>query len=535
MKPSNITNLASVLLIAAFMAACSNTGSVPPLPPPVGMYSNASLKGQYAFSMSGEIPSTFGGSPISRVGSFVADGNGNITSAIEDVQSLSSTSTLNPLNFATGAYSILPDGRGTITLGSGSSSLVLDVVLTSTTQGLVIQINGAATSSGSFIKTTPGAFSAASFNGNYVFDVSGVSAPSGFLPAPMSLMGRVTADGNSKITAGVLDENDGNQSTVSGPINSGVTGTFQLDSQFGANFGRGLLTLKYTAYSTAITRTFAFYIVDGTRIKWLEEDNLAITVGDAVKQSASVAANNSAFTGSFVYLVTGAVGASPLARVARFTADGAGNLSQIALDENLNGNHNSITATSAITGAHYEIDTANAGSGRGTFTFTDSQLGKFDAIFYLMSPAQAAVQDTSRNLISDGTMLAQNPGPITSASLAGNYAFNWSGVIRATQTFPEFEEDFLGQHILTGTGIVTGAIDYVELAFLGNPINFDIPLAGSLTINGDGTASNSYQYLIRSSPTSTLRFAAYVVNPDTTFVVVTDSNRVTAGSALMQH
>ena len=516
------------------MAACGSSGSVPPLPPPVGMYSNASLNGQYAFSMSGEIPNTLGGTPLSRAGSFVADGNGHITSAIEDVQALSSTSTLNPLNFAAGAYSINADGRGTITLGSGTSSLTLDVVLTSTTQGLLIQIDGGATSSGSFIKTLPGAFSAGSFSGNYVFDVSGVSAPSGFLPAAMSLMGRVTADGNNKITAGVLDENDGNQLTVSGPI-SGVTGTFQLDPQFGANFGRGLLILKYPAYSTAITRTFAFYIVDGTRIKWLEEDNLAITVGDAVQQSAAVAANNSAFTASFVYLVTGAVGGLPIARVARFTADGAGNLSQIALDENLDGTHNSIAATSAITGAHYEIDTANAGSGRGTFTFTDSQLGKFDAIFYLMSPTQAAVQDTSRNLISDGTMLAQNPGPITSASLAGNYAFNWSGVIRATQTFPEFEEDFLGQHILSGTGVVSGAIDYVELAFLGNPINLDVPLAGSLTVNGDGTASNSYQYLIRSSPTSTLHFAAYVVNPDTTFLVVTDSNRVTAGSALVQH
>lgn len=523
------------MLIAAFLASCSNSGSVPPLPPPLGMYSNASLKGQYAFSMSGEIPNTFGGSPISRAGSFVADGNGIITSAIEDVQTLSPASTLNPLNFAIGAYSILPDGRGTITLGSGASSLILDVVLTSTTQGLVIQMDGNATSSGSFIKTAPSAFSAASFSGNYLFDVSGVSAPSGALPAPMTLMGRVTADGNNKITAGVLDENDGNQSTVSGPVNSGVTGDFHLDSQFGANFGRGLLTLKYIAYNTAIARTFAFYIVDGTRIKWLEEDNLAITVGDAVKQSASVAANNSAFTGSFVYLVTGAVGGSPLARVARFTADGAGNLSQIALDENLNGTHNSIAAASTITGAHYEIDTANAGSGRGTFTFTDSRLGKFDAIFYLISPAQAAVQDTSRNLISDGAMLAQSPGPVTTANLAGNYAFNWSGVIRATQAFPEFEEDFLGQHILSTTGIVTGAIDYIELAFIGNPINLDIPLAGSLTINGDGTAGNSYQYLIRSSPASTLHFAAYVINPDTTFLVVTDSNRVTAGSAIMQH
>lgn len=535
MKLRRFLNIASGIAIAFVMAACSNSGSAPPLPPPVGMYSNASLNGQYAFSMSGESPNGLAGSPLSREGSFIADGNGHITAAIEDVQNLSSSSTLNPINFGTGTYSIQADGRGTLVLGSGTTSLTLSVALTSTSQGLLMQIDGNAASSGSFIKATPSAFSAATVSGNYVFDVSGVSVSTSGITAPISVMGRITADGASAITSGVLDENDGNRTAPSGVINSGVTGSYQLDSQFGANFGRGLLTLKYTAYSTAITRTFAFYIVDGTRFKWLEEDNLAITLGDAVKQSGTIATANTGFTGSFVYLVTGSGSRGPLARVARFTADGAGNITKIAIDDNANGSHGSIDAGSTITGAHYDIDTANSGSGRGTFTFTDTRTGTYNAIFYLISPAQAAVQDLSNGLVSDGTMLAQTSGPITGATVAGNYAFNWSGVILGTVNFPEFEEDFLGQHILTNSGIVSGAIDYVELAFSSNPINLDVPLAGTLTINGDGTASNTYQYLIRSSPTSTLHFAAYVVDANTTFIVVTDGNRVTAGSALMQH
>ena len=49
------------------------------------MYSNASLNGQYAFSMSGESPSSPGGNPISRIGSFVADGNGVITSGMDRI------------------------------------------------------------------------------------------------------------------------------------------------------------------------------------------------------------------------------------------------------------------------------------------------------------------------------------------------------------------------------------------------------------------------------------------------------------------
>lgn len=526
--------LLSTLAMACFIAACGGGGSAPPLPPPVGMYSKASLNGQYAFSMSGEVPSISGGFPVSRVGSFVADGNGNITSAIEDVQNLSGSAVLNPINFGTGTYTIQADGRGTIILGSGASTLALDVTLTSATQGLLIQIDGNATSSGNLVMATPAAFSAASFSGNYVFDVSGTSVASGGITAPISVVGRITADGTSKVTTGILDENDGNQTAPSGVINSGVTGTYQMDAQFGANFGRGVLTVSYTAYATSITRNFAFYIVDATHVKWLEEDNLAITQGDALKQSGAVATDNSGFTGSFVYVVAGASNNGPLAQVARFTADGAGNLTKIALDYNDNGHHEAITSSSTISSAAYAIDTANLGSGRGTFTFTDSRLGVFSAIFYLISPTKAAVQDLSRGSITDGSMLAQNAGPFTSANLAGNYAFNWSGTILSSNSFSEFEEDFLGQYALSG-GVVTGAIDYEELSFFNNPINLDIPLAGTLTINGDGTASNNFQYMIRNSQSATLHFAAYLVDSNTTFVVCTDSNRVTPGSAIMQH
>jgi hypothetical protein len=385
--------------MACFIAACGGGGSVPVLPPPVGMYSNSNLNGQYAFSMSGEAPTAFGGAPVSRVGSFIADGNGNITGAIEDVQNLAAGSTLNPINFGTGTYTIQANGRGTLILGTGSSTLALSVVLTSPAQGLLIQIDGNATSSGSFIKETSGAFSATSFNGNYVFDVSGISISSAGSTAPVSVMGRISADGNNRLSSGLLDENDGNLPAPSGVINSGVGGNYQMDTQFGSSFGRGLLTVSYNAYNTVITRTFVYYIVNGTRIKWLEEDNLAITLGDAVKQSGAIATDNTGFTGSFVYLVGGGGSSGPLARVARFNANGAGNLAQIALDDNANGSHGSLTQTSTITNAQYAIDTANAGSGRGTFTFTDSRLGTFDAIFYLISPAQAAIQDTSLGLV----------------------------------------------------------------------------------------------------------------------------------------
>ena len=81
--------LAGALLIGSLAAACgggttTTTPTPNPGPGPQGSFTNASLNGTYAFSMSGTDNSLFGFS-IARIGSFHADGQGNITMAIEDV------------------------------------------------------------------------------------------------------------------------------------------------------------------------------------------------------------------------------------------------------------------------------------------------------------------------------------------------------------------------------------------------------------------------------------------------------------------
>src|SRR5260370_29208834 len=79
-------SLLLTVVVALFAAACGGSGSsFPTPPPPTGNFSNASLKGTYAFSMSGTDASASPGAFIARVGSFVADRSGGITTAIEDV------------------------------------------------------------------------------------------------------------------------------------------------------------------------------------------------------------------------------------------------------------------------------------------------------------------------------------------------------------------------------------------------------------------------------------------------------------------
>src|SRR5260370_8990330 len=95
--------LGLTVVLEAFAAACGGSGSsFPTPPPPTGNFSNASLKGTYAFSMSGTDASASPGAFIARTGSFVADGSGGISMAMEDV---SDACVLNTVQFNGGSQS----------------------------------------------------------------------------------------------------------------------------------------------------------------------------------------------------------------------------------------------------------------------------------------------------------------------------------------------------------------------------------------------------------------------------------------------
>ncbi len=508
--------------ITLVLAACGGGSAINP-PPPAGNFSNASLHGQYAFSMSGVNSS---GAYIARVGSFVADGNGAITSAIEDV--VVGNAGGSEVTFTGGTYTIQANGRGLLVLNGGNGSgLQLNLSMVSSSQGILVQTDLVSVSNGGFSLQTPAAFSSNSLNGNFVLDFSGISI-SGANATPLSIIGTVTLDGNGSVTSGTLDEND---STLSSAI-AAQAGTYQLDATGnGTTFGRGTMTFD--------GRSFAFYIVDQTRIKVLEEDFLAATQGDAMLQSGVIPTQNSGFIGSFVYLVGGAslVGnQGALARVARFTADGNGGIATISYDENNDGAATHVSQGSNISNAAYAIDTTHTGSGRGTFTFTDSHLHTLSYVFYLFSPTQAVIQDVTSGVVADGPMQAQSGGPFTNASVAGNYAFNWSGINIGQQNFVPLNENFVGQYMLSSaaTTNLTGIMDYTEAGTTGSTLYSSIGLAGTLTINTDGSANNTLQVASGSPSSTTFNFAAYVVDPSTTYVLCTDSTRVTAGITTQQ-
>lgn len=505
----------------AILAGCGGGGNAtPPPPPPVGGFTNADLKGQYAFVMSGDDGLAFFG----RVGVFIADGAGNITGGVEDVNTILNGE--QRLTFLPSTYSVQADGRGTLNLKNATGTLIFSITLVSPSQGLIVQTDNNQTASGTFRLQNPSAFTLASLGGNYVFSASGVD-PRGF---PDSIIGQLGVGGPGALSSGVIDEND--DTNLSGPVPV-ANGAFSLDAASGATFGSGVMNFAGLSY--------IFYIVNAGRLVLMETGSAALTVGDAVQQSSNVPASNAAFNGSFVFLDGGASLAGPNVRLGRFTAAG-GALTSVAMDENNNGSNSSVP-TGTLSAAAYAV--ATTGSGRVTVTFTDSSLSKngpFQFIAYMSSPTQGFIQDVTVGMVSSGSVLAQTGAPFTNANLAADYAFNWSGIDTNTTTLASAEADFVGHAKLTSASSnnATGVMDFSDFTS-SQGFFLDVGIAGALTILGDGTNSSAATsgrdtFIVQSnnSPASTFNFKAYVVNPQTIYLLSTDKDRVIAGAMQRQ-
>jgi hypothetical protein len=339
----------------------------------------------------------------------------------------------------------------------------------------------------------------------------------GATPTVVSTIGNITATGNGIITGGVIDINDGNVG-LSTAVNI-LPGTYALDPANGATFGRG--TAQFAGH------TFALYIVDATRIKFIQEDSQGGSTGDAVLQTGAIPTQDSGFTGNFAYLVGGSSMSTfgPYAAVARFAPDGGGAIGAISLDENDTGTATHVSQGSNISNATYAIDTTNAGRGRGTFTFTDSSSGfTFSYVFYLISPTSGVIQDVSSGIVADGALFAQSGSPFTLTGLAGNYAFSWSGV--STNV-----ENYVGQYALasSATNNISGVVDATSLGNNGVGSFPNSGAQGTLTVTSDGSTNNTYQITTGSSVSPTYNFQAYIVDANTVLLVSTDSSRVLAG------
>ena len=495
------------LPLALLPTGCGGGGGPAPLPPPTAKFSDASMSGQYAFSMSGSELCAGVSSYFTRVGSFLADGKGKITSGLEDINVCAGVETL---QFNGGKYSIGADGRGSLELTNSTGTTTYSIALSTTAGGSIAQTDTPATASGSFQRQNAAAFSNAAIAGGYVFDFNGVDV-NGTAVDPGSYIGRFDADGAGGILNGLFDSNVGG--TLSGQQLFPTGASYQLDiNSPGKTFGRGIASIA--------GRSVVFYVVDASRIKFITADYPSAFIGEAFAQQ-NIAFNTASLTGNFCFLIGGWSSSGPIATAGRFTADGVGNISKIVLDEN---NTGSVTLLpNGGVGGTFTVD-AN-GFGGGTITWTDTNVWSFSFIFYLISPTQAVFQETDSVIVSDGTLIAQTTTPISTAALAGDYVAGWNGMSND-------EEDFVGQLTLASSGSLIGILDFNE--FGAGKQYFDVPLSGNFALSGDGTQANIFDANLHSGPVPALHFTPYVVNQNTSLFVGVDSDRVLAGTLTRQ-
>ncbi len=483
------------------------------------------MNGQYAFVTNGE--SFTGGlsaTPLARTGSFTADGMGNIKTGVEDVNAAGTTSLALPITG--GSYTVNADGRGTLTLQLGQNSINFGITLTSTSDGLMIDetsnASQSSTGSGNFIKQSAGSFQVSGIAGPYIFDFAGLDGNQTILcPCPESFVGRFDVS-NGTISSGFFDDND-NGNFSSGPF-VGTMAQDPLQAATLGSFGRGIALID--------GQNYVFYIVDSTRVRFIST-NKGMLSGDAVAQSNIAPANP--ISSSFVFIVAGSSINGGITRVGRFTTNGA-TVTSVLEDTNDGGN---FIKTDSTTAASFSLDAANPG--RGTFTFTDPNFPKAPGtyVFYLSSPTQGVIQETTiaNNAavdVADGTIAAQTGSPFSSSNIAGTYALNWSGL--SLQNGGSFavqdEEDLLSQVTISSLSL-KGAADIFQFQN-GVPV-FDLVTSGSISIAGDGTSStassrNTMSVKLVKSNSTTVNFVVYFVSPQLAFFTNNqNSNRIVAG------
>ena len=360
------------------------------------------LEGNYAFTFNG----FNNGQPFYLVGSFSADGNGNITTGVLDENgpgtTISTAVPLTPNNSGnTGSRYVLSQTSnfGTVTMVSTLGTYQFDIVLSTTSDSQLIMANPPPLMYGSgLLKKQPAEPSLPANGANYGFGLFG-NDTSG---ARYAGAGTFSINTSYGVSAGEEDTND------NGTISSGAIpitgGSLVPDNN---NPGRGIATLT-TASGTA---TYAYYIAGATELVAVRIDaGQPMTIADILQQTAT------GITGALVLCKAGSTCQSlveldgistsgstsvPVAAVGVVAYDGSGN---IAGPSGLPGYY----TDQSVGGTYSPVDYAS-----GTYT-TDS-LGRVTVdlqgatnqpVWYLVRTGEAFVMGTDATVMS-GTLEPQ--------------------------------------------------------------------------------------------------------------------------------
>jgi hypothetical protein len=235
------------------------------------------------------------------------------------------------------------------------------------------------------------------------------------------------------------------------------------------------------------------------------------------------AVNNAALNGNYAFTFTGLTGngrvSSVFASIGRFSADGAGNLTNGELDTNAVGGGG---AAQAFTG-NYSIGSDN--SGLMTLNFSSSST-KLAFAMLADGNAQFIAFDASggAGIIGSGTMEKADTTAFSTSRITGDYAFGAAGFDN-TNNRAAIE----GRFTSNGTGALTNAAGDVNAYGTDYAMNFTAAnYTVSNTAAGRGTMSLAFTF---GGIPDTMNFVFYVVNSGKLFLM--ESDPVTTATPLL--
>lgn len=427
---------------------------------------NELLNGQYVFIFSGYNSS----GPVVFGGNLFASGTGAIQGFVDSNNNNPTGSTNNAgpgptqNNAMAGTYTVGSDGRGTMNLTVGSVTSTYNFVLDGNGNGQFIEGDSTGTHGTGILRKQPtGNFSAASFKGNYVFELAGIDSAG----KRDTLAGVFHADGASLFDSGTFDANDGGSVSTNA---AGLTGSFLAPQP---QIGRCNASL---VIPNGATLNFICYMITPSDVFFVGLDKFdsthPMTTGEAVLQTQS-SFDAGALSGAGVVTETGQTsGGNSAVLVGLLSGNGSGSISANT-DSN---NGGSIVPNTSASGT-YSV----ASNGRAQTTGIGNQL----AVIYLISPNQGFIigQDSAASL---GVVEPQTfAGPYTAASFSSYFTFGppESG---SPLTGSKSTVNFAGTTLSDGISSISGKLDETNSAGLSNT-NLAVKGSYNIAANGRGT------------------------------------------------
>jgi hypothetical protein len=423
--PSTVPGSA-VTVTAANQANASNFGTATVQ---VIASNDIKLNGHFAFLFQG----TDAHGLYQAAGSFVADGKGNISSGLEDINRTAGPAT--SVAFS-GKYTVAADNRGTLTITSAQGTFSYAFALNqSGVLARFIETDASGIRGAGIMKAqNTKAFNAGSVSGPYTVSLTGADAREERIAALADLF----PSGSGFIAGASMDVNDGGDTL---PTFSRFSGAYTVASD-----GRGTASLTIPGFDSG-TFHFAIYIINAGEFFLLSTDQLSfenpLLNGDALLQAGPF--TTSSLSGASVFYDSGWSGSASQVSVGRFTYDGQGNVT-MQFDQNAGG---TVSLGNLMSGTY-----AVAPSGRTVLTLTNLQTRQpYPAIVYLISQNVGFIMDASPG-VGFGYLEGQAVSPpFSNSDLEGSFTFATADPVGSTAPF------VAGSMTFNGNGGVLGNQD----------------------------------------------------------------------------